>query len=78
MRIHHFRWGVLCCWWLFLAEITVFQFFEHIPRLIGLEHFGVTGCASFCPENEERVLGEMGFCDLLKVSRNFLIPHPLL
>ncbi len=37
----------LCCF--SLAEIAVFQFFEHFPRPIGFEHFCMTGCAAFCP-----------------------------
>lgn len=43
-----------------MAEITVFQFFEHFPRLIGFEHFGMAGCAAFCPEDEGASFGRDG------------------
>ena len=35
-----------------LAEITVFQFFEHFPRLIGFGAFWYVYCATFCPEDK--------------------------
>ncbi len=40
-----------------LAKVAVLQFFEHFPSLIGFKHFGMTGRAAFCPEDEGTSFG---------------------